>query len=143
MTFGITATNIFGAVVALDRVIAIMNPVKYRTFGIWYPLLMIVPVWLINVVDVSFIYISMDNTTIRIPACTNVGTYSDVYSLYSTWVRVAWTMLAVIMCLVAIFLIWKRVRANGGSRDDQELVESIKTISVVVTVMLLTQVRIN
>lgn len=143
MTFGITATNIFGAVVALDRVIAIMNPVKYRTFGIWYPLIMIVPVWLINVVDVSFIYISMDNTTIRIPACTNVGTYSDVYSLYSTWVRVAWTMLAVLLCLVAIFLIWKRVKANGGSRDDQELFESIKTISVVVTVMLLTQVRSN
>lgn len=141
MTFGITASNIFGAVVALDRLIAILNPVKYRTYGLWYLLVMVLPAWAINAIDVSFIYITMDNKTRLMPACTNVGTYSSTYSSYSTWVRVAWTAIAVFLCLAAMLLIWKKVKLsknkNGG---DLELLESIKTISVIVAVMLLTQV---
>lgn len=144
MTFSITSSNVFAAIIALDRCLAMVVPAKYRTFHYKYLMAVICPTWIYVVLDTSLVYILMSDKSRVVAVCTNVATYSPSYSSWTTWSRATWTLIAVVLCMIAIIQIMKTLNKKKIEKNcsDRAVINSIKTICIVVTVMVLTQVRL-
>lgn len=100
--------------------------------------------WLYSILDATFVYVVMPDPSKKVIICTNLATYSQGYADWSTVSRGVWTALSVVFCLLALYLLRKRFGGGDASKkssgSDQELKESTKTITIIVAIMVLTQI---
>lgn len=143
MTFGITSSTVFSFVLSLDRLIAIINPIRYRFLGHWYYILIAGLGWLYSFLDAFFVFVTMYDRDRLLPMCTNTGTYSTGYNVWSTSSRTTISSLAIGVCLISLFILYYKSRSGrfGNEKEgNAELTESTRTISVIASIMFTTQI---
>lgn len=143
MTFGITSSTVFSFVLSVDRLVAIINPVRYRFLGHWYYVLIAGLGWLYSFLDALFVFVSMSDVDRLLPMCTNTGTYATGYNMWSTSSRTTISSLAIGVCLLSLFTLYYKNRTGRfGEKEgsNAELTESTRTITVIASIMFTTQI---